>query len=138
MRDKKNPSHPDIAQLTTELGQVEKERADLKRQFLAWLREGNENSYNVPLQNKLPQFLIRARARYTNTARNNRVTGIVKLSMIFHNHGDIAEIRVVDRLPDGLIENAIYAAKENIFIPSTNNGKFTTVTGQIEYSFNLY
>ncbi|MBX3280612.1 MAG: energy transducer TonB [Acidobacteria bacterium] len=136
--DRKGMSHPDIVQWTMELEQVEKKRAELKKQFIDWLREGSENSYPVPLPDAIPKPFICTRMRYTEAARSKRVTGMIKLDMIFHKDGVIDTIRVVHSLPDGLTDYAIYAAKLNIFIPSVKDGKFRSVRGQVEYLLDLY
>ena len=109
----------------------------MKRQFLAWLREGQENSYSVPLPDGGPRFLLRAGTRYTDLARMKGVTGIIILNMTIYDNGIVAALTVAKSLPDGLVENAIYAANLNIFLPSTKGGKFISLRGKLEYSFNL-
>jgi TonB family protein len=130
-------THPTVVRYVTELEQVEKERAELKKQFLAWLREGQENSYSVPLPDGGQGFLLRAGARYTDLARMKGITGIITLNMTVYDNGIVAALTVAKSLPDGQVENAIYAANLNIFLPSTKGGKFITFRGKIEYSFNL-
>ena len=137
--DGKKFSHPDVVKRAAELEQVEKERAELKKQFLAWLREGKENSYSVPLPDGGPRFLLRAQTRYTESARMRRITGAILLDMIFRDDGTVDTLKALKTLPDkGLVENTFYAAKLNIFIPSIKNGKFMTVSRQVEYPLFLY
>ena len=54
-----------------------------------------------------------------------------------YDNGIVAALTVAKSLPDGLVENAIYAANLNIFLPSTKGGKFISLRGKLEYSFNL-
>jgi hypothetical protein len=58
--------------------------------------------------------------------------------MTFQDDGTVDTIKLVSGLPDGLVENAIYAAKLNIFLPYTKDNRFITKRGRIEYEFNVY
>jgi TonB family protein len=85
-----------------------------------------------------PIILYREKARYTEEARQNKVQGVVVLSVIFTSDGRITNIKVVRSLPDGLTEKAIEAAQRIRFQPATKNGAAVSVRGNLEFSFNLY
>jgi TonB family protein len=75
---------------------------------------------------------------YTEEARRNQVTGTVVLKGVFSSSGSLANITVVNSLPDGLTEKAIGAAKQIKFIPPIKDGRFVSMYIQLEYNFNLY
>lgn len=75
---------------------------------------------------------------YTETARENGVTGTVVLKCVFASNGTITNIRVVTGLPYGLTERAIAAARKIKFIPAIKDGQYVSMWMQLEYNFNLY
>lgn len=75
---------------------------------------------------------------YTETARQNAVSGTVVLKCIFRSNGSVNNIRTVSGLPYGLTEKAIEAARRIKFIPATKDGKYVSMWFQLEYNFNLY
>ncbi|MGH9840336.1 MAG: TonB family protein [Blastocatellia bacterium] len=85
-----------------------------------------------------PKILYQEKAKYTEEARQNKVQGVVMLSVIFTADGQIANIRTVRGLPDGLTEKAIEAARKIRFQPAVKNGQPVSVRGTLEFSFNLY
>jgi len=84
-----------------------------------------------------PTIIYREKAGYTVEARQNRVEGVVVLSVVFNVNGSITDISVVRGLPDGLSEKAIEAAKKIRFQPAVKNGTPVSVRGNIEFFFNL-
>jgi len=85
-----------------------------------------------------PTILYREKAKYTEVARNNKIEGIVVLSVVFGVDAQLKDIEVVQGLPDGLTENAIEAAKKIRFEPAMKDGQPVSVRGKLEFSFNLY
>ena len=75
---------------------------------------------------------------YTALARDNNISGIVQLKIVFKSDGSIGDIGVVSGLPDGLTEKAIAAARKIAFVPASENGKPISVTKTVEFVFNLY
>lgn len=75
---------------------------------------------------------------YTDSARQNRITGTVVIKCVFRRDGRITNIRVVKDLPNGLTERAVEAARKIKFIPATKNGEYVSMWMQLEYNFNLY
>lgn len=78
------------------------------------------------------------KARYTEIARINKVQGTVVLRAVFTEDGKVTNIEVVRGQPDGLTRRAIQAAQLMRFEPATKEGKPLTVSGQLEFTFNLY
>ncbi|HZS04328.1 MAG TPA: TonB family protein [Blastocatellia bacterium] len=86
-----------------------------------------------------PVVLYKEKAKYTEEARQNKIQGVVLLSMIVTAEGTVRDVRVVRGLPDGLTESAIEAAKKMKFKPATKNGEpVATKLGSVEFSFNIY
>lgn len=75
---------------------------------------------------------------YTDSARLNQLTGTVVLKAIFSRNGSVTNIRTMSGLPEGLTERAIDAARKIKFIPAIKNGKYVSMSIQLEYNFNLY
>jgi TonB family protein len=84
------------------------------------------------------QILSKPRPKYTDVARQNVVTGIVRLRVTFLADGQIGSVVPVTTLPYGLTEEAIMAAKNIRFQPATVDGKAVTVSKTVEYSFMLF
>ena len=81
---------------------------------------------------------LKVEPSYTESARQNAVTGTVVLKVVFSSKGSVTNIRVVSGLPYGLTEQAIDAARKIKFIPAMKNGKYVSMWIQLEYNFNLY
>ncbi len=78
------------------------------------------------------------RAEYTRTAKKNNITGVVKLRITFLKSGKIGpSMRVESGLPDGLIEQAMKAARGIRFEPAEKNGVPIHVIKTIEFPFQL-
>lgn len=84
------------------------------------------------------KILSKPRATYTDAARQNQVTGVVRLRVTFSASGAIGSISPVSGLPYGLTEQAISAARAIKFEPQKKNGQAVAVTKIIEYSFTIY
>jgi TonB family protein len=84
------------------------------------------------------KFLEKPLARYTNLARENNITGTVRLKVVFLANGKIGEIKVIQGLEFGLTNKAVESAKQIKFEPATRNGKPINVVKIIEYNFNIY
>jgi len=84
------------------------------------------------------RILEKPEPTYTEEARKNQVTGTVVLRAIFSSNGQITGITPVSRLPDGLTERAIAAARRIKFVPAMKDGRPVSMYFQLEYNFNLY
>src|SRR6185437_2120 len=84
------------------------------------------------------RVLEKPEPQYTETARKNQVTGTVVLRAVFSAGGTVTNISAVSRLPDGLTERAIAAAKQIRFVPATKDGRPVSMWMELQYNFNLY
>lgn len=84
------------------------------------------------------RIISKPRPGYTDAARQNQVTGVVRLKVTFLASGAIGSIAPVSGLPYGLTEQAISAARQIKFEPQKKNGAAVAVTKTIEYSFSIY
>jgi TonB family protein len=75
---------------------------------------------------------------YTERARENHVTGTVRLRMVLASDGTVKYIFALTRLPDGLTEQAIRAARKIKFVPATKDGHPVSQFVTIDYNFNIY
>ena len=75
---------------------------------------------------------------YTEEARKNQVTGTVRLRLILGASGSVSGITPLSRLPDGLTEKAIEAARKISFRPAEKDGRKVSQYVTIEYNFNIY
>jgi protein TonB len=75
---------------------------------------------------------------FTEEARKNNVTGVVRLRAVLHASGGIQSISVVKGLPDGLTEKAISAARQIRFTPAEKDGRAVSQYVVLEYNFNIY
>ena len=84
------------------------------------------------------KILSQPKPPYTDSARQNQVTGVVRLKVTFTANGQIGSISPVSGLPYGLTENAIAAARQIRFEPAKKNGQPVTSTRTVEYSFSIF
>jgi protein TonB len=84
------------------------------------------------------KILAKPKALYTDAARQNQVTGTVRVRVTFSANGQIAGVTPVNGLPYGLTEQAIAAARNIKFEPPKRNGVPYPVTKTFEYNFTLY
>jgi TonB family protein len=75
---------------------------------------------------------------FTEDARKNNVTGVVRLRAILSSSGGVTGISVVKGLPDGLTEKAIAAARQIRFTPAEKDGHAVSQYIVLEYNFNIY
>ena len=84
------------------------------------------------------KILSKARANYTDLARQIVVQGKVVLKVTFLASGGVGAISVVSGLSSGLTEQAIAAARSIKFEPAKVNGVAVSVTKTIEYTFAIF
>jgi TonB family protein len=75
---------------------------------------------------------------FTEEARKNNVTGVVRLRAILSASGSVSSITTVKGLPDGLTEKAITAARQIRFTPAEKDGRAVSQYVVLEYNFNIY
>jgi TonB family protein len=84
------------------------------------------------------KILEKPEPTYTEAARKNQITGTVVIKAVFSASGQVTNIQAISRLPDGLTEKAIAAARQIRFVPATKDGHAVSMYVQMEYNFNLY
>lgn len=84
------------------------------------------------------KILRKPRVNYTDSARGNQTQGTVKLAVEFGADGKIWSVVPFQKLPDGLTENSVDAAKKITFEPAYKDGKAITVIAIVSYSFTIY
>lgn len=75
---------------------------------------------------------------YTEDARKNNIQGVVTLRLLLASSGQVSNISPVKRLPDGLVEKAITAAKQIKFTPAQKDGRNVSQWVTINYTFAIY
>ncbi|HJQ35151.1 MAG TPA: energy transducer TonB, partial [Pyrinomonadaceae bacterium] len=75
---------------------------------------------------------------FTEEARKNNVTGLVRLRAVLSATGEVTGVTVVKGLPDGLTEKAIAAARQIKFRPAQKDGHTVSQYVVLEYNFNIY
>lgn len=75
---------------------------------------------------------------FTEEARRARVNGVVRLRAVLAFDGRVRNIHVVRRLPYGLTEKAVAAARGIKFKPARVNGVPVSQWVTLEYNFNVY
>jgi len=84
------------------------------------------------------QIISKPKATYTDAARTNNVQGSVRLKITLLASGAVGSITPVTRLPHGLTEQAIAAARQIKFKPKMINGVAQSVVVTFDYGFNIY
>lgn len=77
-------------------------------------------------------------ARYTNEARNNNISGTVRLRVLLKGNGDVGRITAVKVLPFGLTEMAVRAAQGIKFLPAEILGVPADTEVVLEYGFTVF
>ncbi len=75
---------------------------------------------------------------FTEDARKNGVTGVVRLKAVLSANGTVTQISVIKGLPDGLTERAIQAAQRIRFQPALKDDRPVSQWITLEYNFNIY
>lgn len=84
------------------------------------------------------KIISQPKARYTEEARRNNLTGNVVLKIALLRNGTVGTVTATNRLPYGLTEEAIKAAKRIVFLPKKVNGQPVSIIITTEYGFNMY
>lgn len=84
------------------------------------------------------QIVSKPEPGYTEDARKNNIQGTVSLRVLFASNGTVSSVSPLKRLPDGLTEKAIAAAKQIKFVPAEKDGRKVSTWAQVNYAFNIY
>ena len=94
--------------------------------------------YGIKDVSRRAQVLSRPEPLYTEEARKNQITGTVTLRLVLNANGTVTNITAISRLPDGLTERAIEAARQIRFTPAEKDGRRVSQYATIQYNFNIY
>lgn len=83
-------------------------------------------------------ILSKPRPGYTDMARRYMVSGTVRLRVTFEKNAQIGSITALAKLPLGLTQKAISAARQIKFSPAVRRGEPYSVVKVVEFSFILY
>jgi TonB family protein len=75
---------------------------------------------------------------YTEEARKNNVTGVVRLRVVLNSTGHVTDAEVLKPLSDGLTESALRVARHMRFFPAVKDGRPVSQYVMLEYNFNIY
>lgn len=90
-------------------------------------------------QDSLPLIIFsKPLPAYTAQARQNNVTGSIRIRLTFLGNGRIGKLTLLNTLPDGLVRQAVFTALRTKFLPQESNGKPVAVTKTLIYSFDIY
>lgn len=93
----------------------------------------------TPDPNYVPlEIVSMPRPRYTDNARMNNVTGVVRVLVLFSKDGRTLYPIVLNGLKNGLTEQALSAAQQIKFSPAKKNGEPLSTVRVLEYGFNIY
>jgi hypothetical protein len=84
------------------------------------------------------KILTKPRANFTDLARFYEITGKVVLRVTFSTNGTVGAVTPLAKLPFGLTERAIAAARGITFEPAMREGTPYSVTKPVEYTFTLF
>jgi TonB family protein len=94
--------------------------------------------FRVPEVSRRAVITYRPEPNFTEAARRNNVTGVVRLRAVLTAAGQVTSITVLRGLPDGLTEQAIEAARRIRFTPAQKDGRAVSQWVVVEYNFNIY
>jgi TonB family protein len=75
---------------------------------------------------------------YTEAARRKGITGIVVLRTVLNSNGKVTNVAPLLRLPHGLTETAVRAARGIKFLPAEKDGRRVSQYATIQFNFNIY
>jgi TonB family protein len=95
-------------------------------------------SAGEPSQTAKLKLVSKPRPSYTDLARYYNISGFVMLRVNFLADGTIGDVTPVQKLPFGLADMALAAARNIRFEPAKKDGIPYSVTSTIQYSFTIY
>jgi len=75
---------------------------------------------------------------YTESARKYAIQGTVILRCVFSKDGDVTNFHIVRKLPHGLTQQSIKAARAIRFTPAMKDGQPVSMFMELQYNFNLF
>jgi len=116
-----------------------REQAEALRWHAEVVAESDEPfAYDAAAVTTKAQIVSKAEPLYTDEARNNGITGTVRLRMLLSFDGRVRHISVLQGLGGGLTEMAVNAARKTRFIPATKDGRPVSQFVITEYNFHIF
>jgi TonB family protein len=84
------------------------------------------------------RILEKAEPTYSESARRFGVQGRIVLRAVFAKDGQVTNIQVVSKLPHGLTQKGIDAARAIRFVPASKDGQPVSMWMELQYNFHLY
>jgi len=97
-----------------------------------------EPMYAVDEVETEPVITKKSPPKYTDAARQNNITGKVKLLLVLGADGKVKNVIPIQGLPYGLTEQAVEVAKTVEFTPAMKDGKNVSTVKLLEYNFSIY
>lgn len=94
--------------------------------------------FNVKDVTRRAVIVSRPEPLYTEEARKDQITGTVVLRLVFNANGTVTNVVALSRLPGGLTDKAIEAARRIQFTPAERDGRKVSQYATINYNFNIY
>lgn len=91
-----------------------------------------------PIQTVAREIHSKPRASYTDLARFYDISGAVRTRVTFLANGTMGAVTPLNKLPFGLTEEAVKAAKSITFKPARKNGIPYSTTAIVQYVFTIY
>lgn len=101
--------------------------SNIEKSPVSW--DLNENA-----ENRQVKFTTKSFPRHTKQSLKNRTSGEIHLFVMFLSNGEIGLVVPKNRLPDGLTESSVEAAKKMKFEPAMKNGEPITVSKTVVYT----
>lgn len=100
---------------------------------------GTGRSADQPPRKDAPlRILAKPKPSYVDLARVYEISGVVRLRVTFLKSGQVGEVIPAKKLPFGLTEMAIKAARGIRFEPAYINGEPVSLIKLVEYTFTIY
>lgn len=126
-----SPASPAAARL--------REQAETLRWHADVVAESDEPfAYAADAVTTKAQIVSKPEPLYTDEARNNGISGTVRLRILLAFDGRVRHISVLQGLGGGLTEMAVNAARKTKFIPATKDGRPVSQFVTIEYNFHIF
>jgi TonB family protein len=84
------------------------------------------------------RILEKGEPTYTESARKYGVQGTVVMRAVFSSDGQVKRVSVTRKLPHGLTQQSIKAARAIRFTPAMKDGQPVSMWMELQYNFNLY
>ena len=94
--------------------------------------------YTVGDDVKAPVPIYKPEAAYSSQARKEKVEGTVVTEVVVDASGNVADVKLVKSVGEGLDESAIETIRTWKFKPATKNGKPVPVRVVVDVDFRLF